>query len=70
MYIVLNISCYNANKETSLYLLSSTNGKALIVAFNEVHIISSPVVDLELGLEPEQERLSCSIEMITDLKGT
>lgn len=38
---------------TNLYLLASSNSKALIVAFDEVHVIPSPVEDLEFGCKSE-----------------
>lgn len=50
------------------YPLSGTDGKAFVVAFDEVEVVPGPVERLESGRKLEEKRFAGSIEMITHVQ--
>jgi len=51
-----------------MYSLSSPDRQTLVVAFDEIHVIASPVVHLKVGTEREQQRFASTVEMVAHLQ--
>lgn len=49
-------------------LLSSTDGQGLVIAFDEVHVVTCPLIGTELRIKSEEQRFSCSIEVVADFQ--
>lgn len=64
------INFYSSIRKIIENLLSSTDGKALVISFDEIEIVASPVEKLKPWGELEQERFAGSIEKIAHVEGT
>lgn len=58
-----------ANEQISrIHLLSCTDGKTLVVAFDEVQVIPRPVERLEPWRKPEEQGLTGPIEVVAHVQ--
>lgn len=46
------------------HLLASPNSKRLVVALSKEHIVPRPLIDVELGVEPEQQRFPSPVKIV------
>jgi len=53
-----------------IYSLSSPDRQALVVAFDEVHVVTGPIVHLKVRTECEQQRFARTVEMVAHLQRT